>query len=164
MKVDNNMYMKSLLAATAFIAIIALTISPAMCENYFYVKDINMRLDEGNAIFEINYTLETFTKFYVIALGCKYIEPDLISVLGNFHNVTTISANPDSASLMASGAGEYNSGYYLFESRPLGIKVDKLTVVYPEGRPKTFYNMTSTPNVFCIAKAPPNQSSNQSSS
>ncbi|MFB3766323.1 MAG: hypothetical protein ACE14P_13890 [Methanotrichaceae archaeon] len=149
--------MRSLLAAAVFIVIVAFTICPAMGENYFYVKDMNMRLDEGNAIFEINYTLEMFTKFYVIALGCKYIEPDLISVLGYFNNVSTIRADPDSAAMIASGAGKYNSGYYLFESRPLGIKVDKLTVVYPEGRPKTFYNVTSTPNVFCIARSPPNQ-------
>jgi hypothetical protein len=158
MRVDIFMYMRSPLAATATIAIIAFAICTAMGENYFYVKDVNMRLNEGNATFEINYTLELFTKLYVIALGCKYIEPDLISILGNYNNVTTIKADPDSASLMAKGAGKYNSGYYLFESRPLGTRVDRLTVVYPEGRPKTFYNMTSTPNVFCIAKAPPNHS------
>jgi len=151
--------MRSFLAAAAFIALLAFTIYPVMGENYFYVNDINMRLDDGNATFEVNYTLEMFTKLYVIALGCKYIEPDLISLLGNFNNLTTIRADPDSASLMASGAGKYNSGYYLFESRPLGERVDKLTVVYPEGRPRTFYNMTSTPNVFCIAKAPPDRHS-----
>ena len=153
------MYMKSFQVATAFIALLAFTICPVMGENYFYVKDMNMQLNDGNATFEVNYTLETFTKFYVIALGCKYIEPDLISLLGNFNNLTTIRADPDSASLTAIGAGKYNSGYYLFESRPLGERVDKLTVVYPEGRPRTFYNMTSTPNVFCIAKTPPDQQS-----
>ena len=153
------MHMRSFQVAVAFVALIAFTICPTMGENYFYVKDMNMRLNEGNATFEVNYTLEMFTKFYVIALGCKYIEPDLVSFLGHFNNLTTIRADPDSASLMASGAGEYNSGYYLFESRPLGAKVDKLTVFYPEGRPRTFYNMTSTPNVFCVAKAPPNQPS-----
>ncbi len=117
-----------------------------------------MRLDEGNATFEVNYTLEMFTKLYVIALGCKHIEPELVSLLGDFNNVTTVRADPDSASLMARDAGKYNSGYYLFESRPLGERVDKLTVVYPDGRPKTFYNVTSTPNVFCIAKAAPSPS------
>lgn len=142
--------------AALFIALMASTLCPVLCENYFYVKDMNMRLNNSNATFEVNYTLEMFTKFYVIALGCKYIEPDLTSLLGSFNNLTTIRADPDSAALMAEGAGKYNSGYYLFESKPLGKKVDKLTVIYPEGRPKTFYNMTSTPNVFCIAKAPPN--------
>lgn len=151
------MYLRLFHIAAAFIAIVALTICPVMGENYFYVKDINMRLDEGNATFEVNYTLEMFTRFYVIALGCKYIEPDLMSLLGNFDNLKTVRADPDSASIMSSGAGKYNSGFYLFESKPFGIRVDKLTVVYPEGRPKTFYNITSTPNVFCVAKAPPDQ-------
>ena len=153
------MYMRPFQVAAAFTVLLAFTICPVMGENYFYVKDMNMRLNESNATFEVNYSLETFTKFYVIALGCKYIEPDLISLLGNFNNLITIRADPDSASLTAIGAGKYNSGYYLFESRPLGEKVDKLTVVYPEGGARTFYNMTSTPNVFCIAKAPPSQQS-----
>lgn len=147
---------RSFQVAVALIAIIASSVFPCVCENYFYVKDINMRLDNSNATFEVNYTLEMFTKLYVIALGCKHIEPDLISLLGDFDNVTTVRADPDSASLMARGAGKYNSGYYLFESRPLGERVDKLTVIYPDGRPKIFYNVTATPNVFCTARALPN--------
>ncbi len=149
--------MRSALVVTALITLLVFTIGLGMSEDYLYIKDINMCLNEGNATFEMNYTLETFTKFYVLALGCKYIEPNLISMFGNFNNLTTIRADPDSAALLAEGAGKYNSGYYLFESRPLRAKVAKLTVIYPEGRPKTFYNISSTPNVFCMAKVPLNQ-------
>lgn len=137
----------------ALMAVLAFTICPVVGENYLYVKEVNMRLnDSGNAVFEMNYTLETFTRLYVLALGCRYIEPGLVSLFSDFKNVTTVSANPDSATLVAQGAGKYNSGYYLFESKPLGARIARLTVVYPEGRPKTFYNMTSTPNVFCMAR------------
>jgi hypothetical protein len=139
----------------ALIVLLASTVCPVVCENYLYVKDIDMHLnEEGNAVFNMNYTLEFFTKFYVLAMGCKYIEPDLVSLFSDFDNVTTVSANPDSATLVAWGAGKYNSGYYLYESRPLGSKIAKLTVVYPEGQAKTFYNATSTPNVFCMARGP----------
>jgi hypothetical protein len=143
----------------AIAALLALTICPVLCENYLYVKDIDMHLKEdGNAVFKMNYTLEFFTKFYVLAMGCKYIEPGLISLLSDFGNVTTISADPDSATLVAWGAGKYNSGYYLYESRPLGAKIARLTVIYPEGSLKTFYNTTSTPNVFCMAGGSSNES------
>lgn len=149
--------MRSASVVVALIALMAFTVCPVMGENYLYVKEVNMRLnDSGNAVFEMNYTLETFTRFYVLALGCRYIEPGLVSLFNNFNNVTTVSADPESATLVARGAGKYNSGYYLYESRPLGARIAKLTVVYPEGRPKTFYNMTSTPNVFCMARGIPN--------
>ncbi len=149
--------MRFALVAAAFVALITFTVCMGMGENYLYVNDVNMRLNsEGNAVFEMNYTLETFTRFYVLALGCRYIEPDLVSMFGDFDNVTTVRADPDSAALLAKGAGKYNSGYYLYESRRLGARIARLTVIYPEGRPKTFYNITATPNVFCIARAPPN--------
>ncbi len=144
----------------AFSTILALTISSGAGGEYIYIKDITMRLNEGNAVFELNYSLETFTRLYVLALGCGYIEHDLRSVLGNYSGVKVIRAGPDSAALLVSDAGKYNSGYYLFDSRPLGTannplneKISKFTVVYPEGRARTFFNVTSTQNVFCESKA-----------
>ncbi len=152
--------MRWALGVLAFTAILTFIISSAEGGEYLYVKDVTMRLNEGNATFEINYTLETFTKLYVLALGCRYIEPDLLSLFGNYSSAKVIRAGPDCAALLVSGAGKYNSGYYLFDSRPLGSgnkplkeKISRFTVVYPEGRVRTFLNVTSTQNVFCEAKA-----------
>jgi len=154
----------------AFMAVLAFTVSSSAGGEYINIKDVTMHLNEGNATFEINYTLETFTKLYVLALGCRYIEPDLLSLFGNYSSAKVIRADPDGAALMVAGAGKYNSGYYLFDSRPLGSgdkplkeKIGRFTVVYPEGRARTFFNVTSTQNVFCEAKAAairPNQSVN----
>lgn len=148
-----------------FSTILALTISSGAGGEYIYIKDITMRLNEGDAIFELNYSLETFTRLYVLALGCGYIEPDLRSILGNYSMVKVIRAGPDNAALLVSDAGKYNSGYYLFDSRPLGAtgnplkeRISKFTVVYPEGRARSFFNVTSTQNVFCEAKMAPNLS------
>lgn len=147
----------------AFMAMLTFTISSAAGGEYLYIKDVTMHLSEGNATFEINYTLETFTKLYVLALGCRYIEPDLLSLFGNYSCAKVIRAGPDGAALMVRGAGKYNSGYYLFDSRPLGSgnkplkeKISRFTVIYPEGRARTFFNVTSTQNVFCEAKAAAN--------
>lgn len=140
-----------------------ITLMAFICEasggEYIYIKDVTMRLNEGNATFEINYSLEMFTRLYVLALGCRFIEPDLQSILGNFSSVKVIRASPDGATLHVTGAGKYNGGYYLFDSRPLGSedkplkeKISKFTVVYPEGRERTFFNVTSTQNVFCESR------------
>jgi hypothetical protein len=142
-----------------FVAMMICIISQAAGTDYLYIKDVTMHLNEGDATFEVNYTLETFTKLYVLALGCRYIEPDLLSIFGNYSSVRVIRAGPEGAAVLASGAGKYNSGYYLFDSRPFGSsdnplqeRIGKFTVVYPEGRARTFFNVTSTQNVFCESK------------
>jgi hypothetical protein len=133
--------------ALVIMAMVAL-VACAAGEVYFEVNDITMSMKDGDALFELNYTLDSFAKLYVLALGCRYIEPDLISLFKSYDDVKTIRANPDSAALLVSGAGKNNSGYYLFDSRPLGVRVAKFTVLYPGGLFRTYHNVTSTPNVF----------------
>lgn len=133
--------------APAILVIIAL-ISCVVGEVYFEVNDVTMTLIGGDALFELNYTLDSFAKLYVLALGAGSIEPDLKSLFKSYGDVKTIRADPDSAALLVKGAGKSNTGYYLFDSRPLGGRVAKFTVVYPGGLSRTFYNVTSTPNVF----------------
>lgn len=120
-----------------------------------------MRLEGEKATFEINYTLDAFTRIYVMALGCKYLEPELISFLGGYREVKLIKADINGAVLKVGGAGKYNSGYYLFDSIPLGSKdkplnegIARFSVMYPSGRVRTFYNVTATQNVFSLAPRP----------
>jgi hypothetical protein len=135
----------------------ALVVCSSEGKEYIYIKDVTMRLNGNNATFELNYSLETFTRFYVLALGCRYLELDLLSFLGNYSDVKLIKADTSSASLQVNGAGKYSKGYYLFDSRPLGSKnqplkegVARFSVIYPEGRTRTFYNVTSTQSVFFL--------------
>ncbi len=139
--------MRLALAILAILAI-AMLVSCVPGEVYFEVNDITMTLTGGDALFELNYTLDSFAKLYVLALGAGYIEPDLESFLKSYGDAKTIRADPYSAVLLVKGAGKNNSGYYLFDSRPLGGRVAKFTVVYPGGLSRTFYNVNSTPNVF----------------
>jgi hypothetical protein len=123
-------------------------VAGAAGEVYFEVNEITMSMIDEDALFELNYTLDSFAKLYVLALGCGYIEPDLISLFKSYDDVKTVRANPDRAALLVRGAGKNNSGYYLFDSRPLGVRVAKFTVLYPGGLFRTYHNVTSTPNVF----------------
>jgi hypothetical protein len=146
--------MRSIASILVFLAIMTQIVSNGAGNEYIYIKDVTMHLKGDNATFELNYTLETFTRFYVLALGCKYLERELLSFLGNYGDVRLIKADMNSASLLVCGAGKYDRGYYLFDSRPLGTKnqplkesIDRFSVVYPQGRTRTFYNVTSTQSV-----------------
>ena len=153
--------MRYLAAIFAFLTLSVMSTYSAAGSEYLNIKEVTMHLEAGNATFELNYTLDTFTRFYLTALGCRYLEPELIYFLGGYSDVKLIKADIDGAALRVVGAGKYNSGYYLFDSMPFGSKdrplkegIARFSVVYPGGRVRTFYNVTSTQNVFSQASKP----------
>jgi hypothetical protein len=150
--------MRRLAAILVFLTLSAISAGSTASSEYLGIKEVTMRLEGGNATFELNYTLDTFTRFYVTALGCRYLEPELISFLGGYSDVRLLKADIEGATLQVVGAGKYNSGYYLFDSMPFGSKdkplkegIARFSVVYPGGRVRTFYNVTATQNVFSQA-------------
>lgn len=153
--------MLRLAAIFAFLTLGAMATCSAASSEYLYIKEVTMRLEGDNATFELNYTLDTFTRFYVMTLGCRYLEPELISFLGGYSDVKLVKADADGAALHVVSAGKYNGGYYLFDSMPFGSKdkplkegIARFSVVYPGGRIRTFYNVNATQNVFSQAAKP----------
>ncbi len=116
--------------------------------SYIQIKDVTMFPEGDELRFQVNYTLEPFARLYVLALGCRHIEPELIRLFSSYKNIRTVKANPATATLVADNAGAYLDGYYLYDAKPLSIPVSKFTVVYPEGISRTFMNVTWTPNIF----------------
>ena len=73
-------------------------------------------------------------------------------------DIKLIKADTDGATLQVVGAGKYNNDYYIFDSMPFGSKdkplkegIARFSVVYPEGRVRTFYNVTATQSIFSQA-------------
>jgi len=150
--------MRQAVITLVVLAAIALSFCGSARGDCIEVREVTMRLDKDRAIFELNYTLDAFTRLYVLALGCKHLEPDLISFLGGYKDVKLIKADEKRASLQVNGAGKNLDNCYLFYSCPFGSKdkplkreVEKLSVIYPGGKIDTFYNVSSTQNVFCKA-------------
>ena len=137
--------------AISLLSVAAISMPSSALENYITVDDVTMSLSRGDALVEMNYTLSSFAYLYVLALGCNNIEPELASVFKSFGDVKVMRADPYSAAFIIRGAGRNTRGYYLFDSKPLGSRISRLKVVYPGGISKTFFNVTSTPNVFCEA-------------
>ncbi len=162
----------------ALAAFLALAVGNSAAGDYIYVKEITMRLGEGNATFDLNYSLETFARLYVLALGCRYLEPDLLSLFRGCGGVKLLKADTDCAAVQVTVAGKYAKGCYLFEpvpldardtvgtkdtvdakdavgtgDAPLKVMVPRFTVISPEGRARTFYNVPSVQSVFWEAEA-----------
>jgi hypothetical protein len=144
--------------ALTWLALLACLMPLADGSSYIYVKDITMRLENENATFELNYTLEAFTRLYVLVLGCRYIEPELRSILGKDADAKPVRVGPDSAALKISGAGERkygynNSQYYVFKPRKLSTTAEYFKVIYPDGVFRVYNNLSETPAVFCTAES-----------
>lgn len=116
--------------------------------SYIQVRDVTMIPDGDDLRLQVNYTLEPFARLYVLALGCRHIEPELIRLFSSYQNVRAVKAKPSTATLLVENAGTYLDGYYLYDARPLSAPVSRFTVVYPEGVARTFINVTSTPSIF----------------
>lgn len=128
--------------------------SPSLAEQgreYIQVQEVTMSLEDGDAVFDVLFDLDPLARLYVLALGSKYIEPELIDLFSDFDNVTVRRTEPQRAVLVSKGAGEFRSGYYLYDSRQLRHQVPKLTIVYPERLSRTFYKVSATPSVFSEA-------------
>jgi hypothetical protein len=146
--------------ALSWLALLACLMPLGDGSSYIYVKDITMRLENENATFELNYTLEAFTRLYVLVLGCRYIEPELRSILGKDADTKLVRVGPDSAAMEISGAGERkygynNSQYYVFRPRKLSTTAEYFKVVYPDGVFRMYNNLSETPAVFCTAEPLP---------
>jgi hypothetical protein len=143
--------------ALTWLALMTCLMPLADGSSYIYVKDITMRLENENATFELNYTLEAFTMLYVLVLGCRYIEPDLLSLLGKDAAATLVRVGPESAALEIAGAGEKkygynNSQYYVFKPRKMSTTAEYFKVIYPDGAFRSYDNLSETPAVFCNAE------------
>ena len=128
--------------------------APGLAERgreYIQVREVTMSLEDGDAVFDVKFGLDPFARLYVLALGTKHIEPELIDLFSDFGNVTVTRTEPHRAVLVSKGAGELKSGYYLYDSRHLRSEVPKLTVIYPERLTRTFYQVSATPSVFSEA-------------
>jgi len=120
--------------------------------DYIQVHEVTMMLENGDAVFEVQFKLDRLAKLYVLTLGSKHIEQDLIDIFKDFDNVSMKKAGSSRAVLVAHGAAEKKGGYCLFDPRPLGSSVPKFTVKYPEGISRTYHEVSETPNVFCEEK------------
>lgn len=136
-----------------------------------------MHLGDGSATFDLNYSLETFTRLYVLALGCRYLEPDLLTLFSGCEGVKILKADTNCAAVQVTAARKYIKGRYIFDPLPPGPVdvipiggipggIPRFTVIYPEGRACTFYNVSSLQSVFWEAEAfsqeNPSESSNGS--
>jgi hypothetical protein len=114
----------------------------------FHVTQMEIRFNETNATVNIDYEVGFLTQIYVLFFGSRNLDPYLEKFLYGFEEVQLISVSGTTAAVELTNASRITGGYYIHDSRTLGGPVSKLTLVYPDGKTRTFENATETTNTF----------------
>ncbi len=104
-----------------------------------------------DAVFTLNYDMNSLAKLYVLLLGSRTIEPKIKAIFSNFdYDILKIDSNK--AILKVRNVSRYDRGYYFHDSRKLGTSIPVIIVYTPDSpKPIEFHNLDSTPYIFYYA-------------
>jgi len=114
----------------------------------FHVTQMEIRFNGTNATADIDYDIGFLTQIYVLFFGSRNLDPYLEKFLYDFDEFQLISVSGSTATVELTNASRLTGGYYIHDSRHLGNPVTKLTLVYPDGKMRTFENAIETSNTF----------------
>ena len=135
--------------AISFILIAAATLqySPVM-KTEIHITRMEMHFSGENAMTEIDYEVGFLTEIYLLFFGSRNLNPYISQLLYDFEEYQIISVRGTTATIELLNVANYTGGYYLHNSRSLGMPVDRLILVYPDGKALTFENATETQSIF----------------
>ena len=126
--------------AFAVVLLILLTISmavPVMAANedrysYITVQEIQILLDNGNAIIHVNYKVEENTRFIFFLLGKQDLKNKLMKIL-NYKDAQMKHIDLSSAEFTVEDASlSYGNGIYWYPSHTFNIAIPMLSVKSPQ--------------------------------
>jgi len=114
----------------------------------FHVTQMEIQFNGTNATADIEYDVGFLTQVYVLFFGSRNLDPYIEKFLSGFEEIQLISVSGTMATVELTNASRVTGGYYIHDSRPLGNSVSKLTLIYPDGKTRTFENASETSNTF----------------
>ncbi|MCX6688104.1 MAG: hypothetical protein NTZ39_00135 [Methanoregula sp.] len=111
--------------------------APAMAakdERYSYitVEDVKIKLDNGTAIINVNYSVDEGTRFIFFLLGKQDLKNKLITIL-NYDDAQMRHINLSNAEFVVPQAAfSYGRGIYWYPSHNFNVFIPKLSVQTPQ--------------------------------
>ena len=115
---------------------------------YLHVKQMEVEFDRTDAMVTISYNLDFFADIYAFILGSRNLEPAFEQIFFDFENVEVTEIGRNHAVIMLTDVSRQNDDYYLHDQHRLGIMIDSLILVYPDGSIKNIQHTNTTPNTF----------------
>jgi len=126
--------------AYAIVLLILLSISlvvPVMAANeerysYITIRDVQISLDNGNAVINVNYKVEEGTRFIFFLLGKQDLKNKLMKIL-NYEDARLTRIDLSSAEFTVEDAAlSYGNGIYWYPSHDFNSAIPLLSVRSPQ--------------------------------
>jgi len=141
---------------------------PVMAANedrygYIKVEDVTIRLDNGTAAINVNYTVDEGTKFIFFLFGKQDLKNKLLKIL-NYNDAQMNHINLSSAEFTVDDASySYGDGIFWYPTHEFNVAVPNLTIVTPQAT-REFANAKEFPSGIGYFAVTPKPSSNQTGS
>ena len=117
---------------------------------YIHLDQVTIEFDKTDAEVSIEYHLSPFAQVYMFLFGSRHLEPKIQEIFFDFDDFTIQEIGRTHAKVLVKDISRQSSGYYLHDSRQLGIKPDTLTLVFPDGIQRNAENAKETPDTFYL--------------
>lgn len=124
-------------AIAALILISLFIVAPVLAaedERYGYLKvsDVTVRLENGTANINVNYTVDDGTRFIFFLFGKQDLKNKLLKIL-NYDDARMQYINLSSAEFTVDGAAvSYGDGIYWYPAHTFNVAIPSLTVKSPQ--------------------------------
>ncbi len=97
--------------------------------SYITVKDVTVRLEKGDAVVNMNYTIDGGIGFLVLLLGKSDLKQKALDIL-NFNDTNVQHLDLEQIEVRVNNAADdYGQGSYWFPAHRFGVVVPSLTII-----------------------------------
>lgn len=117
-------------------------------KRYLDISQVTINFEKSDAVFTVQYELNTLPKIYVLLFGSKSLEPRIQEIFADFH-YEVIRVDEGWAILRMKNISRLDKGYYLHDSMKFGETLRTVYITTPDSpRPREYININMTPNIF----------------
>ena len=147
-RILGNMNIKNFVIIISILTILSATITDGREKKQLPITSLEIKFDNTDAIFIVNYNFDKLSKIYLLTLGSKTLEPKIKSAFQDFdYDIVKIDA--DKAILKVKNISRLDNGYYLHDPHKFSDTID---IVYisdaSSTKTRTYFNINSTPYYF----------------
>ena len=138
----------SVLAVAALVGLSFGYVTPDLNEKMIRFTEADIYFSGTDADIVIFYDTDSLVGSYVLLFGSHDLEDDVLSLVSPLGTPENIDFRRNQATVRISGISSEKNGFYLHDSCRLGETVEKLVLIYPDGREKVILNASETPDTF----------------
>lgn len=138
----------SVLAAAALVGLSSGYVSARFSDESVHITEAVIRFSGTDAAIDITYEAALPVELYAIVFGSRNLEGDIRATVEPLGKIDGVVIRHGQAAATVKGISEERGTYYLHDGRELGKTIDRLVLIYPDGRERLVLNTSKTPDTF----------------